>query len=345
MFDLAYSPEQELLLDAYRRVLERECDTEVVRAHEQSGFSDLLWARVVELGGVDMAIPEAAGGSGGQFLDAVVIHEVLGAYLAPVPLAETVVAARLLANLGTGAALDLLAGALQSNIPMTIAPRAARAGRLRAVPAGAVAGLVVARDGDRVVVLSGPSSRRGAPNLGSLPVADRSLGAGVVEVASGSAALGCFDDAVLEWRALVAALMTGAGQRALAIGVDYTKSRYAFGVPIASFQSIAHRMADAATALDGAMLVGRKAGWAVDAGTQEWRPLAQMAFVAGAQAARHVTDEVLHFHGGYGFMQEYDIQLYFRRVKAWALQDGDPAASLEQLADLLWDRPAATGAA
>jgi len=345
MFDLGYSEEQELLVAAFGRVLERECSTEVVRAHEPLGFSDALWTRMVELGGVDMALPEAAGGSGGGFLDAVLVHEVLGAYLAPVPLAETVAAGRLLATLATEPALKLLAGALESGVAMTIAPRPASAGRLRSVPAGAVAGVVVARDADRVVALTAPPAAAGVPNLGALPAADLSLDGGVIEIAAGPAALACFDDAVLEWRALLAALMTGAGQRALAIGVDYTKGRYAFGVPIASFQSIAHRMADAATALDGATLVTRKAGWAIDTAAVQWRPLAQMAFVAGAQAARHVTDEVLHFHGGYGFMQEYDIQLYFRRVKAWALQDGDPAVALEDLADLLWDRLPPTGVA
>jgi alkylation response protein AidB-like acyl-CoA dehydrogenase len=61
-----------------------------------------------------------------------------------------------------------------------------------------------------------------------------------------------------------------------------------------------------------------------------------MAFAFAAETAEQVADAALHFHGGYGFMLEYDIQLYFRRVKAWALLDGDGQAELGRLADALW---------
>ncbi len=50
------------------------------------------------------------------------------------------------------------------------------------------------------------------------------------------------------------------------------------------------------------------------------------------------TDRVLHYHGGYGFSLEYDIQLYFRRARGWANILGDPAAERLRLADLLWPR-------
>ena len=43
----------------------------------------------------------------------------------------------------------------------------------------------------------------------------------------------------------------------------------------------------------------------------------------------------LHVHGGYGFMVEYDVQLYFRRAAAWPLLLGDPADQLAGLADQL----------
>ena len=90
MFDLGLSNEQEQLQSAYRGLFERECSTEVVRSSEETGFSPALWARVGELGGVDMSLPEAAGGAGGLFLDAVLVSEVIGASVVPVPLAESV---------------------------------------------------------------------------------------------------------------------------------------------------------------------------------------------------------------------------------------------------------------
>ena len=49
-----------------------------------------------------------------------------------------------------------------------------------------------------------------------------------------------------------------------------------------------------------------------------------MAFLFAARAAQQTTAAALHVHGGYGFTLEYDIQLYFRRAKAWPLLLGDP---------------------
>ena len=139
-----------------------------------------------------------------------------------------------------------------------------------------------------------------------------------------------------EWRGLVAAQATGAARRALQIGVAYTTERHAFGVPIASFQSIAHRLADAASMVDGAELLVQKAGWAVDVADPRAPALLQMAFCAALDAADRAVDDVLHFHGGYGFMLEYDIQLYFRRAKAYSLLWGDPRTEFRHLGDLLF---------
>ena len=62
----------------------------------------------------------------------------------------------------------------------------------------------------------------------------------------------------------------------------------------------------------------------------EWRTLAAATLTGIAAGAS------LHFHGGYGFMLEYDIQLYFRRIKAWALLAGDRQHALLDVADALW---------
>ncbi|HEU5149954.1 MAG TPA: acyl-CoA dehydrogenase family protein, partial [Iamia sp.] len=49
-----------------------------------------------------------------------------------------------------------------------------------------------------------------------------------------------------------------------------------------------------------------------------------------AQQAAAVS---LHVHGGYGFMEEYDVQLYFRRAKTVRLLAGDPRDDLLHVAD------------
>jgi alkylation response protein AidB-like acyl-CoA dehydrogenase len=50
-----------------------------------------------------------------------------------------------------------------------------------------------------------------------------------------------------------------------------------------------------------------------------------------------VAAESLHFHGGYGYTLEYDIQLYFRRAKAWPLAYGDPTDAFRSLATRLFE--------
>jgi alkylation response protein AidB-like acyl-CoA dehydrogenase len=61
-----------------------------------------------------------------------------------------------------------------------------------------------------------------------------------------------------------------------------------------------------------------------------------MAFLFNADTAFRTTRECLQFHGGYGFTLEYDIQLYFRRAKAWSLALGDPKREYQRLADLAY---------
>src|SRR5450756_1510287 len=73
------------------------------------------------------------------------------------------------------------------------------------------------------------------------------------------------------------------------------------------------------------------------AATRPDAQLAAMAYLLATRAARETTGLSLHIHGGYGFMLEYDIQLYFRRASAWPLLLGDPADELTRLAGLLAD--------
>jgi alkylation response protein AidB-like acyl-CoA dehydrogenase len=51
-----------------------------------------------------------------------------------------------------------------------------------------------------------------------------------------------------------------------------------------------------------------------------------LACAFNAEAAREASYRSLHYHGGYGFMLEFDIQLYFRRAKAWPALFAEPAA-------------------
>jgi alkylation response protein AidB-like acyl-CoA dehydrogenase len=110
------------------------------------------------------------------------------------------------------------------------------------------------------------------------------------------------------------------------------KERKAWGVPIGSFQAVAHRLADSATALDGARLLAYEAAWAQQEEPQRAAELAAMAFAFAYESARDATHRSLHFHGGYGFMMEYDPQLYWRRARAWTSVWGEPVLAYRRAA-------------
>jgi alkylation response protein AidB-like acyl-CoA dehydrogenase len=145
-----------------------------------------------------------------------------------------------------------------------------------------------------------------------------------------------FECALDDWKVLMAAALVALATRAHEIAVEYVKERRAFGVPIGWFQTVAHRLADAVNELDGARLLAHKAAWAIDQSHSDGPRLASMAFAYASPLVERVTAECLHFHGGIGYTMENDIQMYFRRGKAWPMSLGDPRRELAVLADRLY---------
>ncbi len=74
--------------------------------------------------------------------------------------------------------------------------------------------------------------------------------------------------------------------------------------------------------------MARKALWALDGDEPEAAAYPAMAFALASDVAQRTASASLHVHGGYGFMEEYDVQLYFRRAKATRLLAGDPRDGL-----------------
>jgi alkylation response protein AidB-like acyl-CoA dehydrogenase len=175
-------------------------------------------------------------------------------------------------------------------------------------------------------------------NLGAMPLADCPVGDHPMVLASGASAVAAHRRAVEQWKALTAVALIGLANRALEIGVEYVLERHAFGVLIAKFQSIQHHLADDAAAVLGGRLLAYEAAWARDTGAANADELSAMAFLFAARTAQKTAGDSLHFHGGYGFTTEYDIQLYFRRAKAWPLLAGDPEAQYAAVARLRADR-------
>ena len=322
--DLRLTAEQEQLVGAFASLYSKQATPERVREAEPLGFDRVLWNQLHELGAVAMAVDEAAGGWGASPLDLTLVAEQHGRFVAPAPLIETQVAARLLARVGRAP--------LMEDRMATVALHPARAGTARLVPAGAIADVAVVLDGDRLLLVPLSDARTPVENLGSMPVADVVIDGGE-PLASGPDALAAFDAAIDDYLRLTAAALVGIGARALEIGVEYVKERKAWGVPIGSFQSIAHRLADAATAVDGARLLAYEAAWAATDDVDRAGELAAMAFAFAYEAARDATYRSLHYHGGYGFMMEYDVQLFYRRARAWANVFAEPRLVYRRVAD------------
>ena len=336
--DLSLGEDQQSLRAAFAEFFDKEATVDRVRAAEPLGFDQDLWAKLAGTGAVAMGLPEDAGGGGASSLDLALVAEQYGRRLAPVPFVECAAAGGILAAAG---ATGLLGGVADGSTLPTLALSPARDGRLRLVPAGAVAEIVVALDGDRLIALRrepGPRPHVEAiPNLGSSPLADWPLDDGErIELAAGPQAVRLYQDGLSQWKLLTGAALGGLRASALELGVAYVKARKAFGVIIGSFQAIQHRLADLVVAGDGAQLLMYEAAWARDAGQPQAAALASMAFLFAADTAFRTTRECLQFHGGYGFTLEYDIQLYFRRAKAWPLALGDPKREYEHLADLAY---------
>ena len=336
--DLRPTDEQRQLVDAFAALLGDLSTPDDVRAAEPLGHSAPLWAKVVELGAVAMGVPEAHGGGGAGLVDLALVAEQLGRFVAPVPVVDAQVAARLLARLGADAVLaEVVAG--ERLVSLAVVPAAD--GRVTLVPAGAVADDAIVLDGERLVLIPLEGNRTTVGNIGCLPLADVDIPATATMLASGSEARAAFDLAVDEWRVLTAAALGGVAARALEIGVEYVKVRTAFGKVIGEFQGIAHRLADRAVECDGAQLLALKAAWAADVGDAGAAQLAAMALGFAADTARLTTQHALHFHGGYGFMLEYSAQLHWRRARAWSAVLESPAVSYRLVAD----RHAALGVA
>jgi alkylation response protein AidB-like acyl-CoA dehydrogenase len=154
-------------------------------------------------------------------------------------------------------------------------------------------------------------------------------------LSQGAPARHLFEAAQRDWLILTAAALVGLGDGAAALAVDFARVRNAFGVPIATFQAVAHPLVDAATAVEGARHLVRKAAWFADHEPSEARALVPMAYLHAVRSAGLAARVGMHVQGGFGLTLESDQQLYFRRSRGWPLLKGDPASELQPVADML----------
>lgn len=329
--DLHLSQEQRAVSETFAALFRKESTPQRVRKAESSGLDKALWRRYAEVEALGIGVPSECGGADGGLLELTLVAEEAGRRLAPIPIAETAAAARLLGRLQEK---ELLGSILTGSIIVSLATRSGPV-RDQLLVDGAIADAVLAFDRQTLRYVVRPDGQPTIPrrNLGGLALARWDPHGESRSLAGGEQARAEFAAALDEVRVLRAAALIGLAEEAVSIGAEYAKVRHAFGQPIGMYQAVAHPFADALSALDGAQLLVRKACWALDSGQADGPALASMAFVFAAETAYQATQHSLHVHGGYGFTEEYDIQLYYRRAKAWAVAFADPRRELLLLAD------------
>ena len=137
-----------------------------------------------------------------------------------------------------------------------------------------------------------------------------------------------------ESRVLIAAQALGTAQGAFDRALDYVKAREQFGKKISDFQITQHKLADMATKIELARLITYKAAWNFDRGDIDPK-LTSMAKMIAARTAVEVADEAIQLLGGYGYMQEYEVERFARDAKITELYEGTKEIQKNTIASYL----------
>jgi alkylation response protein AidB-like acyl-CoA dehydrogenase len=122
-------------------------------------------------------------------------------------------------------------------------------------------------------------------------------------------------------RVIIAAHAVGLAQGAMEQAVNYVKKRKQFGKSIASFQVTQFKVAEMATLIETARGIMHRACWYVDRGAPNSQ-LSAMAKWWASNVAVRVADEALQLHGGYGYLDDYPIERFYRAAKLLELYEG-----------------------
>lgn len=318
------------LIDTIDRVCEEHCTRALRSAAGNGRWPEALWQALDEVGLVRAALPESAGGPGLEFADAMVALRRTAYHAVPLPLAETMLAGRLLVAAG----LEVPDG------PLTVAPVAA-GDRLNAWNAGArtlvsgiarrvpwgqacVHAVVVAeaRDGGEPFVgLVATAGLAGAveQNLAGEPRAVLKLEE--TPLLAAARLPGAGERLELEGALCRSVQMTGALERVLAYTLQYANERVQFGRAIGKFQAIQHMLA---------ILAGHvAASSAVTDAAVEAAALVPDAFTVAVaksrvgEAAGKATEIGHQVHGAMGYTHEHNLHHSTRRLWSWREEFGN----------------------
>lgn len=119
----------------------------------------------------------------------------------------------------------------------------------------------------------------------------------------------------------IAAQALGIAEGAFEKTVEYVKERKQFGRPIAKFQNTQFTLAKMKTEIESARWLVYRAAMAKDT-QKRFSEEAAMAKLKASRVAEYVTDRAVQLHGGYGYMQDYDVERMMRDAKITEIYEG-----------------------
>ena len=119
----------------------------------------------------------------------------------------------------------------------------------------------------------------------------------------------------------MALAQAGAAAAALALTAEYTKTREQFGKPIATFQAVGQRAADAYVDTEAIRLTAWQAAWRIGEGLPADKEVAVAKFWA-ADGGQRVVHAAVHLHGGVGVDRDYPLHRFFLMTKHYRADPG-----------------------
>jgi alkylation response protein AidB-like acyl-CoA dehydrogenase len=367
--DFSLSEEQEAVRDLARQIFSEGATHERLTALAKSGewFDLALWKTLADANLPGVALPESCGGSGLSALELALVLEEMGRHVAPVPLLATAVLgaapiaefgsdaqrARWLAPVVDDAAILSAAlvetGSSDPSVPHTTARREGSGWRIDGekicVPAGLLARALLvpaATEGgvgvfivepdaegvelERQVVTSGEPQARLL--LDGVRVGDDAVLGDPGGGARGGASI--VNWLVARTSLALAAIQVGVAEGALTHTAKYVSERRQFDRPIATFQGVALRAADAWIDVECLRATVLQAAWRISAGRPAEAEIAAAKWWA-ATAGMRVVHTAQHLHGGIGSDMEYPIHRYFLWAKQNELLFGGASQQLASL--------------
>ncbi|TXS95347.1 acyl-CoA dehydrogenase [Parahaliea maris] len=309
--DFSYSDDHQSVADLAKQVF---------RDMVSDGEADpALWQTLADAGLLGVALGSDSGGSDLGFIGAGLVLREQGAVLAPVPLLPAMVAALSQQEAGITASVARFVKGESWSVAcvdggLELAGDTV-SGELACVPFALGAETVVATAGHQLlqVALAQPGVSLEAQQLTShLPAARLRFKEAKAQILGTDAAV-----ERLRQRLLVATAMLQLGvvDEALARTAAFTVERSQFGQPLARFQAVAQRAADAYIDVEALRATAESALWRLDAG-QDATLEAATALWWAAEAGHRVAHTAQHLHGGIGADIDYPIHRYF----LWAKQ-------------------------